>query len=231
MKSYSFNTSFSQLLQKIKKIKQKTIITGDLNHNLLNYAKNIGTYEFLESIFSKNFTPQINLPARITGTSSTLIDNILTYSQENIYTSGKLTTSISDQLPQFTIIENLFSDTFVKKEVKTLKRDFSKVPRDNFITNLKSVNWSRATQNNPNIGFETSCLSSTIFLTNMPPFKEQSKRKVILRFKPWITKGILTSIKQRDKTFKKMIKTKNSQNKQRKFSFYKKSIVTLLLIS
>ena len=101
MKSYSFNTSFSQLLQKIKKIKQKTIITGDLNHNLLNYAKNIGTYEFLESIFSKNFTPQINLPARITGTSSTLIDNILTYSQENIYTSGKLTTSISDQLPQF----------------------------------------------------------------------------------------------------------------------------------
>ena len=84
MKPYSFNTSFSQLLQKIKRENKKTIITGDFNLNLLNYAKNIGTFEFLESVFSNNFTPQINLPTRITGTSSTLIDNILINSQENV---------------------------------------------------------------------------------------------------------------------------------------------------
>ena len=77
MKPYSFNISFSQLLQKIKKENKKTIITGDFNLNPSNYAKNIGTYEFLESVFSSNFTPQINLPTRITGTSTTLIDNIL----------------------------------------------------------------------------------------------------------------------------------------------------------
>ena len=89
MKPYSFNTSFSQLLQKIKKEnKKKTIQTGDFKLNLLNYAKNIGTYEFLESVFSNNFTPQINLPTRITGTSSTLIDNILINSQESVYTPG-----------------------------------------------------------------------------------------------------------------------------------------------
>ena len=55
MKPYSFNTSFSQLLQKIKRENKKTIITGDFNLNLLNYAKNIGTFEFLESVFSINF--------------------------------------------------------------------------------------------------------------------------------------------------------------------------------
>ena len=65
MKPYSFNTSFSQLLQKIKKEnKKKTIQTGDFKLNLLNYAKNIGTYEFLESVFSNNFTPQTNLPKK-----------------------------------------------------------------------------------------------------------------------------------------------------------------------
>ena len=106
MKPYSFNTSFSQLLQKITENK-KTIITGSFNLNLLNYAKNIGTFEFLESVFSSNFTPQINFPTRITGTSSTIIDNILINSQENVYTSGNLTTSISDHLPYITIIENL----------------------------------------------------------------------------------------------------------------------------
>ena len=141
MKPYSFNTSFLQLLQKIYKETKKAIVTGDFSLNLLNYAKSIGTYEFLESIFSNNFTPQINLPTRITGTSSTLIDNILINSQENLYTSANLTTSISDHLPQFTIIENLLSGTLIKKDVKTLKRDFSKFHSDNFIKDLRSVNW------------------------------------------------------------------------------------------
>ena len=41
------------------------------------------------------------------------------------------------------------------------------------------------------------------------PFKEQAKRKEKLRFKPWITKGILTYIMQRDKIYEEMIKAKN----------------------
>ena len=87
------------------------------NLNLLNYAKNMGTYGFLESVFffPNNFTPQVNLPTRIRGTSSTPINNILINSQENVYTSGNLNTSISDHLLQFTIIENLLSDTLGKK--------------------------------------------------------------------------------------------------------------------
>ena len=84
-----------------------SIITDDFNLNLLNYAKNTGTFEFLESVFSNNSTRQINLPTRITGTSSTLIDNVLINSQENLYTSGNLTTSTSDHLLQFTSIENV----------------------------------------------------------------------------------------------------------------------------
>ena len=69
-----------------------------LKLNLLNYPKNIGTYEFLESVSSNNFNPQINLPTRITGTFSTLIDKILINSQENLYNSGNLTTFMSDHL-------------------------------------------------------------------------------------------------------------------------------------
>ena len=189
---------------------------GDFNLNLLNYAKDIGTYEFLESVFSNNFIPQINLPTRITGTSSALIDDILINSQENVYTSGNLTTSLSDHLPQFTIIENLLSDTLVKKDVKTLKRDFSKFHSDNFIRDLKSVNWSVATHNNLNIGFKNFMLIINNLLDKQAPFKEK------LRFKPWITKRILTAIKQRDKIYKEMIKAKNSQTKQLKLSLYEK---------
>ena len=79
-----------------------------------------------------------------------------------------------------------------------------------------------ATQNSPNIGFENFLLIINNLLDKYAPFKKQAKRKEKLRFKPWITKGILTSIKQRDKIHKEMIKTKNSRTKQLKLSLYKK---------
>ena len=150
MKPYSFNTSFSQLLQKIKIKNKKAVITGDFNLSLLNYAKNIGTFEFLESVFSNNSTPQINLPTRITGSSSTLINNIkitifwLTLKKMYI----PLETLLVPYLITFhnlRLLKTFLSDTLVKKDVKTLKRDFSKFHSDNFIRDLKSVNWSVAT--------------------------------------------------------------------------------------
>ena len=150
------------------------------------------------------------------------MDNILINSQENVYTSGYLTTSISDHLPQFMIIENFFSETLLKKDVKTRKRDFSKFHSDIFIRDLKSVNWSVSTQKDPNLGFENFMLIIKNLLDKHAPFKEQAKRKEKSRLKPWITKGILTSIKQRDKIYKEMIKAKNSQTKQLKLSLYKK---------
>ena len=85
------------------------------------------------------------------------------------------------------------------------------------------------TQNNPNIGFENFMLIINNLLDKHAPIKEQAKRKEKLRFKPCITKGILTSIKQRDEIYKEIIKTKNSQTKQN--SVFTKSIVTLLLTS
>ena len=75
---------------------------------------------------------------------------------------------------------------------------------------------SVATQNNPNLGFENVMLIINNLLEKHTPFKEQAKTKEKLRFKPWITKGILTFIRQKDKIYKEMIKAKNSQTKQLK---------------
>ena len=80
------------------------------------------------------------------------------------------------------------------------------------------------------MGFENFILIINNLLDKHAPFKEQAKRQEKLIFKPWITKGILTSIKQRDKIQKEMIKAKNSETKQLKLSLYKKyhNIVDLL---
>ena len=81
---------------------------GDFNVNLINYHKNRGTYEFLEQFFNHNFTPQITLPTRITEKIATLIDNNFVNCRAQKYNSGNITTSISDHLPQFIIIEDFF---------------------------------------------------------------------------------------------------------------------------
>ena len=113
--------------------------------------------------------------------------------------------------------------------MKTPKRDFSKFHSGNFIRDLTPVNWSVATQNNPNMGFENFILIINNLLDKHAPFKEQAKRKEKLRFTPLITKGILTSIKQRYKIHKEIIKAKNSQTKQQKlYKKYRNIIVELL---
>ena len=71
-----------------------------------------------------------------------------------------------------------------------------------------------ATQNNPNTGFETSCLSLPCFLTNMPFLRKQAKRKKNLKHEPCVTKVALTSINKRGEIYKEMIKAMNSQTKQ-----------------
>ena len=75
-------------------------------------------------MLSHNFIRQITLPTRVTDRISTLIDNILTNSYENKCTSGNITTSISDHLPQFLFIENVKGQTFKIKNPKVTVRDY-----------------------------------------------------------------------------------------------------------
>lgn len=50
--------------------------------------------------------------------SATLIDNIFMSCQDYKCISGNVTTYISDYLPQFIIIPNIFGNTFTKKMIK-----------------------------------------------------------------------------------------------------------------
>ena len=106
MQHYKLNNDFLQkFLNKIYTEKKFSVLAGDFNLNLIKYSKTTGINQFLEIILSHNFMPQITLPARVTGRTATRIDNILINSYKNKCTFGSITTSVSDHLPQFLIIE------------------------------------------------------------------------------------------------------------------------------
>ena len=84
--------------------------------------------------------PLILQPTRITSHSNTLIDNIFSNVIDPDIISGDLTATISDHLPQVTIIPNMFGNISDKKS-KNYERNWSKFDRENFVVDYFSVDW------------------------------------------------------------------------------------------
>ena len=86
------------------------------------------------------FIPSILQPTRIISHSNILIDNIFSNLIDPDIISGNLTATISDHLPQFPIILNMFGNILGNK-YNIYERDWSKFDRENFILDNFSVDW------------------------------------------------------------------------------------------
>ena len=137
-----FNYNYlNQLLENISKEKKIFFLLGDFNVNLLNYSEHNQTNEFLDSLASNSFITLILQPTKITSHSNTLIiDNIFSNVIDPDIILGNLTATISDHLPQFSIIPNMFGNISGNK-YNIYERDWSKFDRENFILDYFSVYW------------------------------------------------------------------------------------------
>ena len=128
-----FNSNYlNKLLDNVSKEQKSMFLLGDFNVNLLNYNEHNQTNEL--------FIPLILQPTRITSHSNTLIDNIFSNVIEPDIRSGNLTATISDHLPQFAIIPNIFGNISGNK-YNIYERDWSKFDQENFILDYFSVDW------------------------------------------------------------------------------------------
>ena len=136
-----FNCSYlNKLLENISKEQKSIFLLGDFNVNLLNYNEHNQTNEFLDSLASNSFIPLILQPTRITSHSNTLIDNIFSNVIDPDIISGNLTTTISDHLPRFAIIPNMFGNILGNKP-NIYERDWFKFDGENFILDSFSDDW------------------------------------------------------------------------------------------
>ena len=118
----------NKLLENISKEQKPIFLLGNFNVNLLNYEEHNQTNEFLDSLASNSFISLILQPTRITSHSNTLIDNIFSNVIDPDIISGNLTATISDHLPQFAIIPNMFGEISDNKS-NIYERDWSKFYR------------------------------------------------------------------------------------------------------
>ena len=202
-------------LHNLQSKKNEIIVLGDFNINLLHLEKSIKLYEFFDLMISLHFLPKITFPTRITDTSATLIDQIFC-KQSDIMTktfSGIFLSAISDHYPTFTLIDT-------KTKIKPPPPKFLKIQtalNDNnvnaFINELKNMDLlNKLTSDNPDNNYNILIDNLTLLKNKHFPFKTIKFNKHKHKLNKWITKGILTSIQNRDKLYKTMRSLQSNEN-------------------
>ena len=136
--------NYCKNLLKKKNTNDKTVfILGDLNVNSLDYDNNESVKTIFNMIFQCGFLPLIQRATRVTRTTATAIDHIITDAIfDKTMHSGIIKTQISDDFPIFTILENC-KNCKNNEKTKITKRDFNEENIQNFHFLLENINWDQ----------------------------------------------------------------------------------------
>ena len=204
-----FLPEFNVLLDKIAKENKSCYLMGDFNINLTNYHCHASAGEFLDAMYSRMFYPLINNPTRITEHTATLIDNIFTNRPENHLKSDTLFTDISDHLPIFSILTNNLTNSNRLSTVTIRDRGYHNVNK--FKEFLAGVDWtSIIAEVNPRMAYNTFLLKYSQGYNDCFPLKVVKEKKCW--HKPWLTKGLLRYIKNKNILYKRFIRSATVQD-------------------
>ena len=174
------------------------------------------TKDFFDSLTSNLFVPHITLPTRLTNRSQTLIDNIFSNNPEfENCTSGNFTFSISDHLAQFLIVPTPDIRPLKVHNIKI--RDTRNYSHADLVADIINTDWITLLEEekaDPNHSFQRFDAKINEILDKHMPWRKLNKKEIRLQTKPWITHGILTSIKRRDKLLRKYIEAKDPIRKE-----------------
>lgn len=225
-----FNTLFlAPLLHKANVEGKAIFLLGDFNCDLLKCDSDTEVQQFLDIMGSNSLCPQITLPTRISNTSKTIIDNI--FCSPIIgehYFSGNIFSGISDHLPQFLIIGKLNTP----KATPIFKRQWSKFDREKFILDYFEIDWDKSLNLNKgdiNSSFDVFVKNVERLLDVHAPMRKLTKKETKTLNKPWITPGILNSIKVRNSLLARLSKSNTRDNTLHdRYKAYRNLIVTLI---
>ena len=115
-------------------------------------------------------------------------------------------------------------------------RSFKNFNQNEFKNELSAIDWESllSNTNNGNACFKIFFDKIESLLNEMAPIKILSKREQTLKRKPWLTVGILKSIRSRDILHKEYLKEKNAVKKQiflKKYKLKRNLIMNLTSIS
>ena len=209
------------------------ILAGDFNINLLN-SNESKTNHYINNLLQANYIPCINLPTRFSENNATLIDHIMLKVPRKLIqtkiSAGNLITDLTDHLPVFALInmkipridKRPYIRLFTKRRTVKFKSN-----SDHFDPLVTTVNNSLA---NPST--HESCKEFIKNLTTLVdlhfPIVKLSRSK--MKNKPFITQGIIVSMKERDRLYQKYRKYP-SNSTEYKWKRYKNKLTDIIRAS
>ena len=205
-----FTSKVKELVESNKQKQKPLILIDDLNLTSLDYATNNHVQNFFNLAFENGVFPVINRPTRITKTSETAIDHILTNTVLDFEVhSGIIKNDISDHFGIFCVLK---TDLERKSNNEYFpRRDISESNVKKFKELMNTVDWNLITQTlNPN---DSYC----IFIEKFIKIYDQAFLLQKIRIKgkslvsPWITKEIRNSSRKKQRLYEKFLKHKTTK--------------------
>ena len=168
----------------------------------------------------------ITKPTRITTHSATLIDNIFTNNTDVPSKNGSIISDLSDHFPIYSVIATDHHPAKSRNQI--IVRDINEMRIQDFKSKLVNIDWtSTKNASDTNAMYDLFIGKYTGLFDSCFPFRI-IKGKALNSFrKPWITKGLLKPINQKNKLYKNYIC--NRSNPQLvKYKTYKNKLILLL---
>jgi site-specific DNA-adenine methylase len=215
-----FIACLTAILEKVEMESKHIIIVGDMNLDLLKADSHKHTGDYLASLISNGFVPAITLPTRITQNSCTLIDHIFIKSKLHTFLSGTITTDITDHYINFILCP--LKPVTTKNKYITY-RQFNEENLRNLENALTNHNWSSVIQcTDVNTSYSNFIEEFVEEFDRIIPQIKKRFNKYHHKKEPWITKGLLSSIRTRDRMHSKLRKIQNESTREIAVLSYKK---------
>jgi len=174
-------------------------VMGGFNLDLLNTDLHSTTNEFINALFSHFLYPLISRPTRLTSYSATLIDNIFTNNISASCDNGLIINDLSDHLPIFTLCYTDAHSSTIKPKESVAIRNFSSQNINAFNNLLCEFDWNSLIYADANAAYNGFLQKYTEFYNKSFPIKFCQGKNLKTLHNPWLTSGILKSIKTKSR--------------------------------
>ena len=204
---WEFFEYFELVLERLKESNESFALLGDFNINILSYVSDPIAKYFVNAIFENGCIPLITKPTRVTQSSSSCIDNIITNTFFSHLVSGPIIDDISDHFPVFYAFPSSQPNPTNRITFDKVFRDYSKDNIDKLNSNLSTIDWCE-------VLCDSDPSSASIALKNIIddeidktcPFTTKTCRSKNIPRQPWFSAGLKVSQKKKKKLYKKSLK-------------------------
>ena len=200
-----FTKAIKKFFLNMSNKKMEFYFVSDFNINLLQSHCNQIIKTYVDNFLGYSVKCCINKPTRISVSTNSLLDHIYTNDFNRSLFSGIALCDISDHLPIFIFIKDI--KYMKKKSEEVYIRDMKIFSEELFCQDLyKQLGDLHVTESRSlHDRFEAFVKLFTDIVNFYAPRRRATRKEKKLKSKPWVTQGLLKSIKLKNKMYKQSL--------------------------